>query len=403
MQLDIRTIICIIAVSGYMLGIGIAATVRSYPRHIRRSANTWAAACLSQAVGWTLLALRDRAPDFLTIVVANTLLAVALLLEYRAVRQFKQQQFRAWPVGWLPVVVLVGTAVYSMAAPSYQARVLIVSSVSLALLLLVSYEILIRRDASFSISHALTGTGAVWCCAMLAYRMGSTIVFSPSGPTTEPLFEAAGQNIAFISLYIGTVILTFGFILMYNDKLNDELRRLATLDSLTEVFNRRTIQQFADRELEGARRQRQSLSLLMIDLDHFKRINDLYGHEVGDIALQAVVKAARGVLRAKDMIGRYGGEEFVVLLPGADAEQALVAAERLRHSIANCNFAVGGERVSLTASLGVAVAAGPDETSQHMLRRADRALYEAKARGRNRVVSESQIEPTDGNIAIVTR
>ena len=166
---------------------------------------------------------------------------------------------------------------------------------------------------------------------------------------------------------------------------NAKLALLATMDVLTAVWNRRHFMEQAAGEVARAWRYGRPLSVLLFDLDHFKLVNDTYGHAAGDETLRMVVQRARDALRASDGIGRYGGEEFVVLLPETDADAAQVAAERVREAIAATPVAFDEHRFPVTASIGVATWRDSEPSIEQALRRADAALYEAKLAGRNRV------------------
>jgi diguanylate cyclase (GGDEF)-like protein len=164
---------------------------------------------------------------------------------------------------------------------------------------------------------------------------------------------------------------------------NVELQRLATTDTLTGVNNRRQFLHLAETEgLRGARYQ-QPLSLLMVDIDHFKKVNDSYGHEAGDRALVAVAEAMRNALRPETILGRLGGEEFAVLLPQADRKAALIAAERLRQGVERLGVEIDDIAVKITVSIGVTEING-GQSFEAALQHADEALYEAKKSGRNR-------------------
>jgi diguanylate cyclase (GGDEF)-like protein/PAS domain S-box-containing protein len=167
--------------------------------------------------------------------------------------------------------------------------------------------------------------------------------------------------------------------------LEEQLRELATRDSLTGAANRRHFVELAQRERERSLRSKSGLSLCLIDADNFKHINDEHGHVVGDHALVALARAARAELRAADVLGRLGGEEFAILLPDTELPGALVVAERVRAAVANASVEnEGGRRVGVTISVGVAQMKG-DESLESLLKRADLALYAAKDRGRNQV------------------
>jgi diguanylate cyclase (GGDEF)-like protein/PAS domain S-box-containing protein len=164
----------------------------------------------------------------------------------------------------------------------------------------------------------------------------------------------------------------------------ERVKELASLDGLTGIFNRRHFFELSEAELDRARRHDSPVSLILFDLDHFKEINDTYGHQCGDEVLRAVAEAGNEKLRSFDLFGRYGGEEFAVLLPEVDPEGALAIAERLRRGIAAVEEDLGG--IGVTASFGVASMLSTGSLAfDDLLRLADEALYRAKQRGRDRV------------------
>jgi diguanylate cyclase (GGDEF)-like protein len=167
-----------------------------------------------------------------------------------------------------------------------------------------------------------------------------------------------------------------------------ELRILATTDALTGTLNRRRFFEEAEEERARAQRYKHPLSVAMLDLDHFKSINDRFGHAVGDEALRRSAAIMKRVVRRQDRVGRYGGEEFGVLFPETGLEEAASVAERLRREIAGEELRAGERVVALRVSCGVA-ACRADESIEETFKRADAALYEAKVGGRNRVVATS--------------
>ncbi|ABD07226.1 diguanylate cyclase [Rhodopseudomonas palustris HaA2] len=182
-----------------------------------------------------------------------------------------------------------------------------------------------------------------------------------------------------------------GRMLIYSDVTDivrnaEELERLATTDGMTGIFNRRHFLTLADREWARARRYGRPLSCLMIDIDHFKSINDDFGHQVGDDMIVHLAKLARDCKRDCDVLARIGGEEFALLLPETDLPQALAVAERLRGEVAASSLLMASGSVRATVSIGAATSAATIDGISDLMRAADRALYEAKHGGRNRVV-----------------
>ncbi len=185
---------------------------------------------------------------------------------------------------------------------------------------------------------------------------------------------------------IGTIFASQAAIAIANARLFGEVERLATTDGLTEVSNRRYFFELAEREWNRTRRYDHPLSAMMLDIDHFKRVNDTYGHAIGDVVLRTVAQICRTSLRDTDFLGRYGGEEFAILLPDTELSAAHITAERLSHSIAATYIATEKGALSVTVSIGIASVTEATPSVASLLDRADRGLYIAKETGRNRVV-----------------
>jgi len=162
-----------------------------------------------------------------------------------------------------------------------------------------------------------------------------------------------------------------------------KLRRSAEMDALTGTMNRRTIDVWIERTFAEAERSGRPVSVLFIDLDHFKSVNDRFGHGCGDDCLREVSAALRGVLSEADMFGRYGGEEFIAVLPGRDGAEARAIGERMRTAVENVEVRHEGQRVRLTVSIGIATRQRGEDTPAAAIARADKALYAAKRQGRN--------------------
>lgn len=167
---------------------------------------------------------------------------------------------------------------------------------------------------------------------------------------------------------------------------HDEIYRMTTVDGLTQVFNRRYFEDAIERELSRSRRYTRPLSLVLLDIDFFKRINDTWGHLAGDAVLKEVANTLRQKTRREDVFARYGGEEFALLLPEVELKGAQALAEKARKLVEKHRFAFDGEEIPVTISAGVATLAKKGEEPAELIRRADEKLYEAKTAGRNRVV-----------------
>jgi two-component system, cell cycle response regulator len=163
----------------------------------------------------------------------------------------------------------------------------------------------------------------------------------------------------------------------------EELRERANKDLLTMLPNRSAIATTLEHEIERCHRDRRSVGVILLDIDHFKRINDTFGHFAGDAVLRETAARLRNNIRPYDQVGRYGGEEFLVVLPNCDMEQAAVQAERMRGRLNATTMKVEGEDIRVTASFGVTVSDGSEKSPDFFVRVADEALYQAKAGGRN--------------------
>jgi diguanylate cyclase (GGDEF)-like protein len=165
---------------------------------------------------------------------------------------------------------------------------------------------------------------------------------------------------------------------------HEEIYRLTTIDGLTQVFNRRYFLEQLDREVSRAKRYRRELSLIMFDLDHFKQVNDSYGHLAGDYVLKQLATVIKGKIRREDIMARYGGEEFAIILPEIDATNTVQFAEKIRKLVEKTTFRFEDAKITVTVSIGVATCRDTDDAAL-LIKRADENLYEAKSAGRNLV------------------
>ncbi|WP_237154620.1 GGDEF domain-containing protein [Oryzibacter oryziterrae] len=246
--------------------------------------------------------------------------------------------------------------------------------------------LMFRSDDSLRPASTWAGRFYVLWSMMLATRILYWLIYFDPGVTAPDADPTTTYALA------ARIMLTFMiapcYIWMVTRRLDQEIRHQAITDPLTGVANRRRIWEVASRALDDAQRGSQPLSVLALDLDHFKLVNDTHGHAAGDQVLVAVAAAVSSALRSVDVLARVGGEEFAVLLPGTSLEGAQIVAERLKKAIAQISIACEGNvHLRVTTSIGVATAGRTTRTWDELIRKADRALYSAKQTGRNRVVA----------------
>jgi diguanylate cyclase len=215
------------------------------------------------------------------------------------------------------------------------------------------------------------------------------------------LAGASSNLLLAVGLLIGAAVLVAAVVWPLMRMLRDletarvQLDVLATRDELTGIYNRRQFLVLADREWARCRRYDMGAAMVMLDVDHFKRINDLHGHLAGDLMLREIARAAAETLRHADFLGRFGGEEFIVFLPHTDTLGALDVAERIRERVAAIKLEWRGQQIKTTVSLGVATLSVAHDTVGALIADADRALYTAKDAGRNCVRTPTAFEAFD--------
>ncbi|MFO1516899.1 MAG: GGDEF domain-containing protein [Lysobacterales bacterium] len=381
LYLDIRTVLLLSMVITLVLGLSLVAAWRSGDDALARAQRLWVRGCAVQPLAWVLLGLRGAIPDVFSVLLAN-LLIVASFADFGAALVRLRGARPPWrAVGLLLTAVAVTQAAFIWLRPSLQARVVLISAALLLLSVAAVRAVWRLQAAPRPRSHWLVALAFGLGALVLAVRIVVEGLLSPGLATL--LQGSPMQSLVFVYGAVVPIASTIGFLLIGNDRHIAELQRLVALDPLTGALNRRTLERQADALLQQAQRRGQAYSLLLLDADHFKQVNDAFGHDAGDEVLRAVVAVLRQGLRPADLVGRLGGEEFVVVLPDAGTAAALQRAEQLRAAVAALRFEVAGRRVPLTVSIGLATAGA--ESFADLLRRADHAMYAAKHAGRNRV------------------
>lgn len=375
MGLDLRSVILMSGLLGVMLSVVMLFLRLSYPRTIR-GMGYWAGAGLLAFGSTFLFGGRGLLPDLLTVVGANVSLLAGVTMLHLGLQRFFGVAL-SWRL-WAGVLALLAPALawFTLAMPDFNARVMLVTVVWAALQLSMAWLVWRRGPEVFSTRY--TVVVLLLHAGVIVLRFLTALLPLPDEGLLEP---TRVQTLYIASNAMMLLALYLGLILMVSDRLRETLEHSASHDALTNALNRRSLIEACERELERCRRHGHRMALLMLDVDHFKAINDTYGHLTGDRVLVSFVIRVRDQLRRLDQLGRFGGEEFLVLLPETSPESALLVAERIRTAVARTADGLP----ALTVSIGVTGSRTDETDIDELLARADRALYMAKTGGRNRI------------------
>jgi diguanylate cyclase (GGDEF)-like protein len=349
----------------------------------------WSAANVVALIAFFLYALDNELPPLLTYEGANSAYAIANACLYVGFRRFFRHE-----VPWLGLcpgllVFIATVSFFHYVVYSFALRTIAVSVFSGVICFAVAKTITSSRDQwRTAYPYGLTAILAV--LAGVGHFARAAVHRAFPGEMTS-LLQPAPWNLFFITL--GTLVLpalTMGAIIMVHDRMLAEAEYASKYDFLTGALSRRAFFEAAYKELRRSARTTQKFTLLIFDVDHFKKINDTYGHAVGDQVLVHIAKRVQTLLRASDYFGRIGGEEFALLFPETGDVQASIVAERLRHALdwkvlAESNAEGQAVQPAYTVSIGFAVL-DHLESLEDVMARADAALYDAKSSGRNLAV-----------------
>jgi diguanylate cyclase (GGDEF)-like protein len=357
---------------------------RDFPHALRPSAVTWRIGTLLHACGCLMFMVQDSAPHGIMLPLANGLMMAGFTCYWAALRQF--YGVPRSPILLAPAAMgVLGVAWYSSVAPSPMGRMVVVSLVWAVLLALCIRNLLLQRRRDRAWSRQVMAAIFVILLVAVVFRLGWFLA-NGMAPDYSGLDGGLWMNMASpLVVSIMPVIGTTAFLLMCSERIRRQWERAASTDYLTGLANRRTLADAGAQRFAQARQQDRGFGLGVIDIDHFKSINDRYGHDVGDAALKHVAAKLELACREAELPARQGGEEFVVLFDDVAGDTALAAGERLRHAVAEAPFIAGELTLPVTVSIGVAVRLPEDREFDCVLRRADAALYAAKRGGRNRV------------------
>ena len=359
---------------------------RGMSRDVQPSAADWRVGTLLAAGGSILLAAQEGYPPGFILPIGNGCLFLAMALYWRAIRRFDGHKDVWWI--FLPVV-LASFGIFWFAAimPSLEARVL-VATIGWNICLLPAAWSLVKGAPKDSAVSRLVLAAIMFVVA--AFMMLRVVFLTTRSDEAISILESTNWVNAVTPLIVAIlpVIGTTAFLMMCSERIRRQWEIAATTDYLTGLPNRRTINATGESRFSAAQRSGGNFAVAIIDIDHFKSINDRFGHESGDEALRHVAGLLAQNCRGPNLVGRLGGEEFVALLEDAGVTEAFAAAERLRSCIEQSPVTLNGVLQKITVSVGFSLIAADDSEFDDVLRRADKALYVAKSGGRNCVETD---------------
>lgn len=384
MLLDNRTLLFSLVMISGLMALSLAAVSRSGARDGLR---IWAGGLGFEALAWALISQRGMAPDLATILVPNLFLAAAQAMKLAAVYQYQGLRWPRWKC-LLPIALMFAVMV-SLDYDDFRGRLIYAGPIYAVQMLMMAQALHADTESRKGRAWWLLYGATVAMLPILVLRTFAAVFGAGHFATLEgSVAPSTIQLMVFMFVIALDLLGSLGFVLMEKERSDLELRSLAMTDFLTRTLNRRAFTEHAEQQMAMAQRTGLPLALLMIDVDHFKKINDEHGHATGDAVLVEMARSIGSSIRKQDTLGRYGGEEFGVLLPSTDQAGALVVAEKLRSAVEAMRYGVKTKNISLTISIGVTVCRASCEKCPADLNRlladADRALYQAKHDGRNR-------------------
>ncbi|WP_320046507.1 diguanylate cyclase [uncultured Ilyobacter sp.] len=353
--------------------------------------SSWMLSFLLQAIGMPLIFMRGVIPDFLSIVVSNTLIVTGSVILYLGFGDFINEKILKRPYFIAIGVFFISYTYFGIISPNLYMRLMLIYC-SVAIINFQCVRILLKNsDPNMGNNYKVTG-GIIFLSGL--FYFGSLV----DNFYHHYDLDFFSKGLRFVTLIIVSqlikIIVTFSMMIMVNrrlflilenesvakENLVKELEYQARVDILTNIWNRRTLEKRLEEELMRAKKYRGKMSLILLDIDYFKKINDTFGHPVGDSVLKKVAEILRNNLRKTDFIGRWGGEEFIVVCAETDEKTVWKVAEKLRKSVESYDFKLD---LPLTISLGTATLDNI-ESLDEILKRADINMYKAKEKGRNK-------------------
>lgn len=382
---DLPTLLLMIVVMSGAMAFAVL-FVSHHPRKAHDSLHWWGGGLLLNTLAFIAFASLRSANLAGMLVVGNVLMSASVAAALRSLTLYCQVSVpRGW--FWFPLICVALISVGFVGQPLW--RVPMVDLVITVQTVLAAYVVL--RPPAFAAEVPVERGRILLIGGMLliaaVYLMRVSVVVLGHADVTRLFSPDWSQTLSYMLGLIGILFSTLGFVLMHKERSEQLYRHQALQDALTGVANRRAIMASLSQVLAFSARCADPVAVMMIDIDHFKRVNDRHGHLVGDMVLSEVAERMKHRLRRQDLLGRYGGEEFLAIFPRTDRNGASIIAEDLRRQFAGQAIHLSGLEIGITLSIGVHCCIPHAGTSavDTMIEAADRALYAAKTAGRDRV------------------
>lgn len=379
MSLDIRTIFMCVFVGNLFTIILMGAYQRG---NKDKALNVFLIGKFFEIIGFFLVSLRDFIPDLISLLVGNTLVLSGSGIETIALLVLLNK--------WEKPQKYTYTVLVSLSVASYLMLIILgtddwtrIIQASLFIIIFLVYPMLVLfRSKSSTILKKVTG--ALYFVIMISMTLRIVNAFINRENVTL-MTNNVSQSISMLGLLVAMIVVSYGFLLIAKEKSDIELKNAAMFDGLTGILNRSTFSTMVENLLKFSKRNGASCALIMMDIDFFKKVNDTYGHIVGDQVLIDLTTNLKKQLREYDLFCRYGGEEFAVFLNDISRIEIMEIAERMRYCIENSD-----NEINYTMSIGLSVTTAGEKEISQMYKEADIALYNAKETGRNKVVIFNQ-------------
>lgn len=383
-QFDVRAVVLFIAMTFLVQATAIGA--QAYlTRDLRqyRGIRTAVIANVVVAVGILLRLFIDRLPDFLSIILGNMLMLWSPGLFYIALGKFTGFAYSRTVVAIVMGIVFLLLLYFTYWQDNMGIRMIAISTGAVIMIALLVHQLLQARFTALQFSANLMLVTFISFGTFLTLRTINMLLSPPQAGFNTSTVQSATYMIMFAFSFFWSI----GFILMVSQRLRNDLMEMASTDALTGISNRRATQLFLEKELSRIQRNEDVFSILLIDIDHFKHVNDRWGHSIGDAVLVKTAAIFQSMIRKEDWVGRWGGEEFLIIVPGSRDVETL--AERLRSEVSHTSFHAGAQTFGITISVGIAFAHEKDRLDE-ILRSADEALYHSK-QTRNTITTSSSL------------